>query len=98
MQATETIKLLTGLHPKESSLTVYSALAKTPFRTVKMRARKKDCFADGDDVPLKSVQDVDYVTFTGGDSCGVDLGLSHANEISVEVRKPFSFGIMLISL
>ncbi|EIM21787.1 hypothetical protein WALSEDRAFT_60244 [Wallemia mellicola CBS 633.66] len=84
MQATETIKLLTGLHPKESSLTVYSALAKTPFRTVKMRARKKDCFADGDDVPLKSVQDVDYVTFTGGDSCGVDLSLSHANEISVE--------------
>ncbi|TIA85530.1 hypothetical protein E3P99_03973 [Wallemia hederae] len=110
LQATECIKLILGLHNGESAMTVYSALASTPFRTMRMRSRKHDCYADGDqafDKKLKSVQDIDYLAFTGAQTCGTDLQLSDDNEISVEdfmalrkasdliidTRPPVEFGI-----
>ncbi|TIA77462.1 hypothetical protein E3P92_04158 [Wallemia ichthyophaga] len=86
LQATECIKVLLGMHSGESAMTIYSALAPAPFRTMKMRGRKKNCFANGDDDEerLENVEDIDYLTFTGAGSCGVDMNLSKNNEISVE--------------
>ncbi|KAF8904086.1 hypothetical protein CPB84DRAFT_1814503 [Gymnopilus junonius] len=47
LQALEAIKIITGLHDNESNMIVFSALAPTPFRTIKLGKKDPTCAACG---------------------------------------------------
>ena len=50
-----------------AALTIFSALTIPPFRTVKLRSRKPDCLACGQDGKNSHlIDELDYVTFCGG--------------------------------
>ncbi|EKM78574.1 hypothetical protein AGABI1DRAFT_40960 [Agaricus bisporus var. burnettii JB137-S8] len=69
LQALETIKLVTGLHSadRKPSMTLFSALGSPPFRYIKLRSRKADCFACGrKDFSLDMIAETDYVQVCGG--------------------------------
>ncbi|KAI0312316.1 hypothetical protein OF83DRAFT_1176751 [Amylostereum chailletii] len=67
LQALEAVKILSGLHEGPPSLLIYSALSMPPFRSIKLRSRRRTCAACGDDDKrLGSLSDVDYVQFCGG--------------------------------
>ncbi|EJD06485.1 uncharacterized protein FOMMEDRAFT_165272 [Fomitiporia mediterranea MF3/22] len=67
LQALEAIKIIAGLHDGKPSLLVYSALASPPFRSVKLRTRRKNCPACGDEGErIGKISELDYITFCGG--------------------------------
>ncbi|KAH7312464.1 hypothetical protein B0I35DRAFT_452387 [Stachybotrys elegans] len=76
LQALEAIKLIArgGLEEKEDAvaqtpmLLLFSGMADTPFRSVRMRGKRKDCFACAETGGLTLVQlesSMDYVQFCG---------------------------------
>ncbi|KAF8638178.1 hypothetical protein AX17_002376 [Amanita inopinata Kibby_2008] len=67
LQALETIKILTGLHDQKPSLLLFSALSSPPFRSVKLRSRRKDCVSCGVPNIQSLLPTSDYVQFCGGD-------------------------------
>ncbi|KAI0048995.1 hypothetical protein FA95DRAFT_1557414 [Auriscalpium vulgare] len=67
LQALEAIKILTGLHDGKPTLLIYSALAMPPFRSIKLRTRKRTCPACGvEGERVGKIEDIDYVQFCGG--------------------------------
>lgn len=67
LQALETIKLITGLHEMKPSMLLFSALGSPPFRSIKLRSRKADCAACGNqDFNLNMITETDYVQACGG--------------------------------
>ena len=70
LQALEAIKLITREEPKDGPpmMLLFSAMGDVPFRSVKMRGRRKGCFAcsDGASLTLETMQSsMDYVQFCG---------------------------------
>ncbi|KAM0269437.1 hypothetical protein ACHAQH_009726 [Verticillium albo-atrum] len=70
LQALEAIKLISsGFQRTSPSLLLFSGTAGVPFRSVRMRGRKKDCFACSAEsaLTLESLRSgsLDYVTFCG---------------------------------
>ncbi|PNH26478.1 hypothetical protein BJF96_g10207 [Verticillium dahliae] len=70
LQALEAIKLISsGFQPTSPSLLLFSGTAGAPFRSVRMRGRKKDCFACSPEasLTLESLESgsLDYVQFCG---------------------------------
>ncbi|KAH9925534.1 uncharacterized protein B0H18DRAFT_1008862 [Fomitopsis serialis] len=69
LQATETIKIITGLHDRRPTMLMYSALTTPSFRSIKLRTRRPTCPACGT-VPererVEKINDTDYVAFCGG--------------------------------
>ena len=70
LQALETIKVITRPEGKERAnlMLIFSAMSDTPFRSVKLRGRRKDCFACGEkpSLTLEGVRSsMDYVQFCG---------------------------------
>ncbi|KAJ3466058.1 hypothetical protein MRS44_006716 [Fusarium solani] len=75
LQALEAIKLIARgdleiqeREPKTPMLLLFSALSDTPFRSVRMRSRRKTCFACGDENALTLNElktSMDYVQFCG---------------------------------
>jgi adenylyltransferase/sulfurtransferase len=85
LQAVEAVKILTGMHDGRPSLLLYEALAAPPFRSVKLRTRRKDCVACGE-APAADMNGIDYVHFCGGPRPDwVKLGLEGAAE-GIRVR------------
>ncbi|KAH9941356.1 hypothetical protein B0H21DRAFT_553126 [Amylocystis lapponica] len=67
LQALEAIKLITGMHDRQPTLLMYSALVSPPFRSVKLRSRRKTCAACGDEGErVGAIDETDYVAFCGG--------------------------------
>ncbi|KAL5526864.1 hypothetical protein ACEPAF_8591 [Sanghuangporus sanghuang] len=67
LQALEAIKVICGLHDHKPSLLIYSALAFPPFRSVKLRSRRKNCPACGEEGErIGKISELDYVAFCGG--------------------------------
>ncbi|KAJ3809362.1 hypothetical protein F5876DRAFT_89476 [Lentinula aff. lateritia] len=67
LQALETIKILTGLHDYKPTLLLFSALNVPQFRSIKLRSRKPNCPACGQQGQIiGSISDIDYVQFCGG--------------------------------
>ncbi|KAL5503872.1 hypothetical protein ACEPAH_7943 [Sanghuangporus vaninii] len=67
LQALEAIKVLCGLHDHKPSLLIYSALAFPPFRSVRLRSRRKNCPACGEEGErIGKISELDYVAFCGG--------------------------------
>ncbi|PAV16606.1 molybdenum cofactor synthesis 3 [Pyrrhoderma noxium] len=67
LQALEAIKIIADLHDWKPSLLIYSALAFPPFRSIKLRPRRKTCPACGDEGErLGEISATDYVAFCGG--------------------------------
>ncbi|KIY44090.1 hypothetical protein FISHEDRAFT_78002 [Fistulina hepatica ATCC 64428] len=74
LQATEVIKLIAGLGDYadggkrlQPSLLLYSSLGSPPFRSVRIRRRRKDCPACGEFAKSDlNVDSIDYVQFCGG--------------------------------
>lgn len=71
LQALEAVKLVTrGLDDgqvRTPMMLVFSGMADTPFRSVRVRGRRKDCFACGENpLTLKELESsMDYVQFCG---------------------------------
>ncbi|KAF7549610.1 hypothetical protein G7Z17_g6285 [Cylindrodendrum hubeiense] len=73
MQALEAIKLiargdLEGGEVKPTTMLLFSGMADTPFRTVRMRGKRKACFACDEEAALtleKLRTSIDYVQFCG---------------------------------
>ncbi|KAI8096313.1 Molybdopterin-synthase sulfurtransferase [Halteromyces radiatus] len=63
LQALEAMKVVTGLHPGESSFLIFSALSNPMFRTMKLRNKKKDCQICGEHPTITQL--IDYVAFCG---------------------------------
>ncbi|KAH8117730.1 hypothetical protein DFH11DRAFT_1807791 [Phellopilus nigrolimitatus] len=67
MQALEAIKIITGIYDTKPTLLIYSALAFPPFRSIKLRTRRKTCPACGDEGErLGAISELDYISFCGG--------------------------------
>lgn len=73
LQALEAIKLIirggletTDQPAKQMTMLIFSAMADTPFRTVRMRGRREDCFACSGKLTLDELKhSLDYVQFCG---------------------------------
>lgn len=70
LQALETIKIITRSEDTERTnmMLIFSAMSDTPFRSVKMRGRRKDCFACSEQASLTlegMKSSMDYVQFCG---------------------------------
>jgi adenylyltransferase and sulfurtransferase len=73
LQALEAIKVLTAGPPSPDkavtpAMLLFSAMGDTPFRSVRMRGRRKGCFACSDDAGLtldEMTSSMDYVQFCG---------------------------------
>ncbi|KAL0089918.1 Molybdopterin-synthase sulfurtransferase [Phycomyces blakesleeanus] len=63
LQALEAIKVAVGLHNDDPSFLIFSGLTTPMFRTMKLRGRKKDCIACGDNPSLTDL--IDYAEFCG---------------------------------
>ncbi|PPQ63601.1 hypothetical protein CVT24_004461 [Panaeolus cyanescens] len=67
LQALEAIKIITGLHDNEQRLLIFSALSSSPFRSMKLGAKKPTCPACGiDGLKAAQISETDYVQFCGG--------------------------------
>ncbi|KAG8937047.1 Urmylation protein [Tulasnella sp. 418] len=69
LQAMEAIKLIVGLHEGRPNLLVFSALAISPFRQIKLRPKRPQCIACS---PVSMANgttsnEIDYVAFCGGE-------------------------------
>ncbi|KZS92583.1 hypothetical protein SISNIDRAFT_455810 [Sistotremastrum niveocremeum HHB9708] len=69
LQALEAIKILSGLHDGAPTLLIFSALTVPSFRSIKLRRRKPDCVACGQNGKRRDLIDQsDYVAFCGGEN------------------------------
>ncbi|TFK70371.1 hypothetical protein BDN72DRAFT_766562 [Pluteus cervinus] len=67
LQALEAIKIITGLHEKEPSMLIFSALGSPPFRSIKLGSKKPTCPACGKEgKKIGEIHEFDYVQFCGG--------------------------------
>ncbi|KAH9950221.1 hypothetical protein B0H21DRAFT_706420 [Amylocystis lapponica] len=63
LQALEAIKFITGMHDRQPTLLMYSALV-APFRSVKLHSHRKTCTACGDEGErVGAINETDYVAF-----------------------------------
>ncbi|KAI6785459.1 Adenylyltransferase and sulfurtransferase-like protein [Emericellopsis cladophorae] len=69
LQALETLKVINREAPPEKNMMLlFSGMAETPFRSIRMRGKRKDCFACGENpsLTLEGLQtSMDYVQFCG---------------------------------
>ncbi|KAI0035506.1 hypothetical protein K488DRAFT_82949 [Vararia minispora EC-137] len=67
LQALEAVKILSGIADaaEQPRMLFYDALAAPPFRSVKLRPRRKDCAACGEP-GARAMLDKDYIRFCGG--------------------------------
>jgi len=69
LQALETLKVITREAPPEKNMMLlFSGMAETPFRSIRMRGKRKDCFACGENpgLTLEGLKtSMDYVQFCG---------------------------------
>ncbi|VDB96001.1 unnamed protein product [Peniophora sp. CBMAI 1063] len=93
LQAAEAIKVLAGMAGEaeyKPTMTLYSMLAPTPFRTFKLRTRRKDCAACGTDPSISKhpIHEIDYVQFCGGPRPDwLKLGIEGAEETRVKPKE-----------
>ncbi|ORX46302.1 hypothetical protein DM01DRAFT_330557 [Hesseltinella vesiculosa] len=90
LQALEAIKVITGLHSGEPSFLIFSALSIPMFRTMKLRNKKSNCPACGDNPTITHL--IDYVEFCGSEA--TDKGISQsllAMDERVSVKEYHSF-------
>ncbi|CAK7565593.1 MAG: hypothetical protein SEPTF4163_003513 [Sporothrix epigloea] len=94
IQALETIRVLTNAtigkdDELSPTLLLFSASGGPSFRTVRLRGRRADCIACGDNAPLKSrtLQDAglpDYVQFCAGSKAMAQTVLAPEERVSVQ--------------
>ncbi|KZV77218.1 hypothetical protein PENSPDRAFT_679416 [Peniophora sp. CONT] len=93
LQATEAIKILSGMADNgeyKPTMMLYSMLAPTPFRTIKLRSRRKDCAACGTDPSQAKnpINEIDYVQFCGGPRPDwLKLGMEGSEEARVRPKE-----------
>ncbi|CAK7269018.1 hypothetical protein SEPCBS57363_003389 [Sporothrix epigloea] len=97
LQALETIRVLNNATIRKDdeispTLLLFSAGGGPSFRTVRLRGRRADCFACGDNAPLKSrsLQDgglPDYVQFCGGSTATAQPVLAPEERVSVQTYR-----------
>ncbi|CAK7210725.1 hypothetical protein SBRCBS47491_000875 [Sporothrix bragantina] len=98
LQALEAIRVLTTSLPNEEeklspTLLLFSAGGGPSFRTVRLRGKRADCFACGEDAPLKMTKSLedggwpDYVQFCGGSTAATQTVLSPEERVSVQAYR-----------
>ncbi|KAI0723680.1 hypothetical protein C8Q72DRAFT_858318 [Fomitopsis betulina] len=65
LQATEAIKIITGLHDRKPTMLMYNALVTPCFRSIKLRARHSTCPACGT-AGRNTISETDYIALCGG--------------------------------